>query len=212
MNLPSGSGAPSMARLTTRPSATIMARTCLRKAAFSLIVSATMWRAPSSASSGGMAKRAAEFGERGGVGLLPEVQGERFESLLAGDGGLGPALGLVRQVEIFEFGLLQRGFDFGLQLGGELALLLDGGEHGFAAVFELAEVFELLLDIADLDFVEIAGGFLAVARDEGNRGAVVEKFDNGGEPLHGYIQQFGNMNEYGRRKGFQSSHDPVELP
>ena len=88
----------------------------------------------------------------------------------------------------------------------------DGGEHGFAAILQLAEVFELLLDIADLDFVEIAGGFLAVARDEGNRRAVVEEFDDGGEPFHWHIQQFGNMNEYGRRKGLEGSHGPMELP
>ena len=53
-----------------------------------------------------------------------------------------------------------------LQFGSELSLLLDRGEDSLAPVFEFAEIFELLLDVADLDFVEVAGDLLAVARDE----------------------------------------------
>ena len=66
-----------------------------------------------------------EFGERlrGGL-LVPEVVGERLQAFFARDGGLGAALGLVGQVEIFELALVERGFDAGLQLVGELALLV----------------------------------------------------------------------------------------
>ena len=200
-----------MARLVTRPSAIIMARTALRNSAFSLIISATMWRAPSSASSARHAELRGDFGERRGVVLFPEEVGERFQALLARDGGLGAALRLVGQVEIFELGLFERGLDLRLQLRREFALFLNGGEHGFAAVFEFAEVLELLLDVADLDFVQIAGDFLAVARDEGHGGAFVEQFDDGIHAFQRDVQQLGDMYEYGGGECLQFSHDSAMI-
>ena len=49
-----------------------------------------------------------EFGERHGRGfLVPEIQRQRFETFLARDGGFGAAFGLVGQVEVFEFALVE---------------------------------------------------------------------------------------------------------
>ena len=160
---------------------------------------------------GGQSELGGEFREGGGVGLIPEVEGERFEALIAGDGCLGAALGLVGEVEVLELGLFESGFDFGFQFGRELALLLDGREYGFAAVFEIAEVFKLLLDIADLDFIEIAGDLLAIAGDEGDGGAAIEEFDDREHSLHGDIQQFGKVNEDVLGQGLEFGHGPVEL-
>ena len=56
-------------------------------------------------------------------------------------------------------------------------MLLDGGEDGLLARDQFAEIEQLLFDGADLDFVEVAGRLLAVASDEGDRGAFVEEFD-----------------------------------
>jgi len=80
--------------------------------------------------------------ERGGGGgcLGPEVVGQGLEAALAGDGGLGAALGLVGEIEVFELGAVERLEDAGLELVGELALLFDGGKDGGAAVGEFAEV------------------------------------------------------------------------
>ena len=72
-------------------------------------------------------------------------------------------------------------------------------QHGFAAVFQFAEVLQLLLDVADLDFVQIAGHFLAIARNEGHGGAFVEQFDDGVHPLQRDVQQLGDMYENGGR-------------
>ena len=66
---------------------------------------------------------------------------------------------------------------------------------GFAAVFELAEIGQLLLDAANLHFVEIAGGLFAIARDEGHRAAFVEKFDGGNQRLEGDAQRLRDMDE-----------------
>ena len=148
-----------------------------------------------------------DFGERRGVALFPEELGERFEALVARDGGLGAALRFVGQVEIFEFGLFEGGFDLRLELRGELALFLNGGEDGFAAVFEFAEILELFLDVADLDFVQVAGDFLAIARNEGHGGAAVEEFDDGIHAFERDVQQLRDMYEYGGGECLQFSHD-----
>jgi hypothetical protein len=123
------------------------------------------------------------------IGLLrPQVLRQRLQALFARDGGLGAALGLVGQIEIFELALVERGFDARLQFVGQLALLGNGGQNGFAAVGEIAEVGQLLFDVANLHFVQIAGGLLAVARDERHRAAVVQQFDHGDQPAQGQIQ------------------------
>jgi hypothetical protein len=66
------------------------------------------------------------------------------------------------------------------QLGRELALLFNAFEHGFAALFELAQVTQPVFEFAQLDVVQPAGGLLAVARDKGHGGAAVEQ-------LHGRL-------------------------
>jgi hypothetical protein len=94
---------------------------------------------------------------------------------------------LVRQVEVFELLLGRGGLDGGAQLRRELALLVDAFEHGGAAVFQLAQVGQAGLQLAQLDVVEAVGGFLAVAGDEGHGRATIEQlhrgFDLGGANL-----------------------------
>ncbi len=160
---------------------------------------------------GGHAELCGKLGERRGVGLLPEEEREGFEALIAGDGGFGAALRFVGEIEIFELGLLEGGEDLGFQFGGQFALFLDGGEDGLATVFEVAEILEFLLDVADLDFVEIAGDFFAIAGNEGDSRAFVEEGDDGGHSFEGNGQQFGNVKENGGRESFEFSHGPVEL-
>jgi hypothetical protein len=75
-----------------------------------------------------------ELVERHGGGLLiPEVVGERFETLIASDCRFRPALGAVRKVEIFQLGAVEGRLDLGLQLIGQFALFLDRREDCGAA-------------------------------------------------------------------------------
>ncbi len=120
-----------------------------------------------------------------GLGLGLEIRvgqqgiGQRLEARLAGDLRLGPALGFVRQIEVFQ-PLLGLGLhQLGLQLGGELALLLDTGEHRRTPRFQLAQIIQALGQMAQLGVVQAAGGLLAVAGDEGHGGALVEQGDGG---------------------------------
>ncbi len=61
-----------------------------------------------------------------------------------------------------------------------LVLLRDRGDDRGAPVFQLAQVAQALFEQAQLDVVQAAGGFLAVARDERHGGAFVEQGDGGG--------------------------------
>ncbi len=158
-----------------------------------------MWRAPSSASSGAHAELRRHFRERRRVALVPQEKCERFQALVASDGGLGAAFGLVRQVKIFEFGLFERGLNLRLQLRRQFTLFLYGRQHRFAAILQFAKVFQFLLDVADLDLVQIAGHFLAVTRNEGHGSASVEQFDNCIHPFQRDVEELGDMYENGGR-------------
>ncbi len=120
-------------------------------------------------------------GERGRVlGRVGEQRvGQRFEAGLAGDLRLGAPLGLVREVDVLQPGLGVGGEDLRAQRVVQLALGVDGLQHGGAALLQLAQVAQPLLQGAQLGVVEGAGGFLAVARDEGDGRSSVEQADGG---------------------------------
>ena len=109
------------------------------------------------------------------VGVAEQGVGQRLEAVLPGDLGLGAPLRLVGQVDVLEAGLRLGRPDALLQGRVELALLADLLQHGGAAVLQLAQVAQPLLQRAELGVVEGAGGFLAVAGDERHRRAVVEQ-------------------------------------
>jgi len=133
-----------------------------------------------------------------GLGSLrPKELRQRLQALLARHLGLGAALRLVRQVEVFQLVLLEHRLDLRLQFRRELALRFDRFEDGFATLFELAEVFQLLLAIADLHLVEVAGDFLAVARNERHGGALVEQLHHGCQALERNVQELGYVDENG---------------
>ena len=71
------------------------------------------------------------------------------------------------------FGLY--GEDVGLQRVGELALLLDAGEHCGAPLLQLAQVAQALFQCAQLGVVERTGDFLAIASDKRNGRAFIEQ-------------------------------------
>ena len=93
----------------------------------------------------------------------------------------GLALGLVGPVEVLQRLQRGRGVQLGRQLVGQLALRVDLGLDGLAALGQLAQVLQPRLDLADLHLVQPAGDLLAVAGDEGDRVAVVEELDRGGD-------------------------------
>ena len=129
----------------------------------------------------------AEVSGRRGLGVAAAIRqqacGKRLEPALARDLPLGAPLGLEGQVEILELGLGRGAGDLRRQLFGELALGLDRLADGLATGAELAQIAEALLQLAELTVVQAARGFLAVARDERHRRALVQERDRGPDLL-----------------------------
>ena len=115
--------------------------------------------------------------------------GQRLQAGFGRDLRLGAALLLVRQVQVFQPRLVFGVRDRVEQFRRHLALLRDRGDDRGAPVFQFAQVAQALFQQAQLDVVQAAGGFLAVARDEGHGGAFVQQGDGGGD-LHRLGGQF----------------------
>ena len=108
-----------------------------------------------------------------------QLVGQRLQPRFAGHHALGAALGLEGQVQVFQLLFGGRGVDGGQQFGRHLALLGDAFDHGGAAVFQLAQIAQARLQLAQLDVVQAAGHFFAVTGDEGDGGAAIEQFHGG---------------------------------
>ncbi|SHU20072.1 Uncharacterised protein [Mycobacteroides abscessus subsp. abscessus] len=130
-----------------------------------------------------------------GVGEQPVRQG--LQAGLASDLGLGAALGLVRQVDVFDPRLRLGGQQRRLEVVGQLALFFDRGQHGVAALIQFAQVPEPLLQGAELTVVQAAGDFLAVPRDERHRRAFVQQPYRGVDLTFGDGQLFGQAGVHG---------------
>ena len=101
--------------------------------------------------------------------------GQRRQPGLARNLRLGAALGLIRQVKVFECLLGFGGVDLRSQLRRQCALFVDGGEDRCTAFFQFAQVGQPFSQRAQLCIVKPAGCFLAVAGDERHGGAFVKQ-------------------------------------
>ena len=143
--------------------------------------------------------------QRHGIGAAigQDCCGQRAQAALAGNFGLGAALGLEGQIEIFEFGLGGGTGDGGRQRGRELVLLVNGFENGGAARFQLAQIGQPLGQQAQLRIVQTAGDLLAVARNEGHRRPAIEQFHRGAH-LFGAGRDF--CGDLGGNAGIELGH------
>ena len=107
--------------------------------------------------------------------LCHDDVGQRFQPAFAGRRGACAALGFVGQVDVLQLHRVPALFDPFAELPGQFALPLDGRQDGLPAGFQLGEPVQLFFDRPDLQFVERAGRFLAVAADEGDRGAFAQQ-------------------------------------
>ena len=133
--------------------------------------------------------------------LFPKIGRQWVQAFFPCDGRFGAALRFVRQVEIFQFALIERLFDPRSERVGELALFLDGVKDGLLARNQLAEIEKLLFNGANLKLVQVAGHLLPVARDERNRGAFVKKLTRSEQALHRDLQRLSNVDQEIGRKG-----------
>ena len=110
--------------------------------------------------------------------LAEEKLRQRLQALLLCNGGAGTAFLLIRAIKVFKLGKGPGLPDGGGELLRELALLLNGGEDGLTALLEVAQVLQPRLQRAQDGVVHGAVQLLAVAGDEGNGVALVEKPDD----------------------------------
>ena len=125
--------------------------------------------------------------------------GQRLEPGFPGDLRLGPALGLVGQVEILQPRLGVDRHDPRRQGVVELALLADRVEDRRPALFQLTQVEQPLLQVAQLRIVKAAGGLLAVPGNERHGGPAVEQLNGGPDLPLGHTQFVGDP--LGQRRG-----------
>ena len=121
----------------------------------------------------------AEVGGRGFLRvqrpILQQSLGQDPQPFLARGLRAGAPLGLVRKVQIFEFGLGRHRRDSCFQIVRELVLATDRFEHTGATRFEFAQIAQTVFQIAQLGVVQTAGDFLAVTGDERHCRAFVEQ-------------------------------------
>ena len=107
--------------------------------------------------------------------LFEENLRERLEALLLGDRRPRSALLLEGTVQVFDFGE-RRGFLYlRLELGGELTAAVDGLDDFRLPRLEVAKVFETVRKGTDGLIVHFPVHLLAIAGDEGDGVALVEK-------------------------------------
>ncbi len=143
----------------------------------------------------------------GGRLLRPQIQGERFQPLLARHGGLGAALRPVGQIQILQLAFVEGRFNASFEFIGELALLGDGSKNRLAARHQIAEIAQLFFDTPDLNLIEIAGGLLAIARDERHRAAIIQQFDDSHQTVHGNFEGLGDVQQQVRGENSLVNHN-----
>ena len=167
-------GAPSRRSTTSaRASAPIRSASSAKR-------STRIARAPSSAAAASAtclsaSTKAAATSLRIVLRLCQQQFGQRLEAGFLGDLGLGAALRLERQIDVFQAPLAVGGENGASSAASSLPCSRTEFEDGGATLFQFAQVGQPLLQRAQLRVVERAGDFLAVARNERHRGAAVEQ-------------------------------------
>ena len=99
-----------------------------------------------------------------------------------------PALGLIGQIDILEFGSIPAFVDALGEFGGHLLKVGDGLDDGILTFLNLLQTFVAVADGCYLYLVESAGTFLTVTGDEGDGASLVEKCEGTGYRLFPDIQ------------------------
>ncbi|MNH16031.1 hypothetical protein D3C79_756570 [compost metagenome] len=129
-------------------------------------------------------------------GVGEQQIGQRLQPCFDGHLPLGATFGLVGEIEIFQPGLAVGTVQLARQLGGQLALLLDGANDHLAAIFQFTQIAEAALQGTQLTVVQAAGHLLAITGDEGHGGTFVQQAHGGLHLFRASIQLGGDLSLY----------------
>ena len=169
--------------LTSTPVRCRISRSCWRSSACSLICSARMWPAPSKASAAVGTWRSVLMKSAARASRLAQVGApRRFRGPTPPGRASGPrwpafassACKASRGLRAAWRSWLQ---NLGGQVFGQLALRLDGAEHGLLAVGQEPHLGQPVVDFADLLLIQPPRVVLAIAGDERDRVSLIEQLD-----------------------------------
>ena len=109
--------------------------------------------------------------------LFLQLVGEGFQPTFDGHGGAGAAFGLIGEVQVFQLRHSGSCLNLLLQLGRQLALLLNGGQDGLAAFVNLFQLQKQVADGGNLYFVKAPRHLFAVAGYKGYCGTLFQQLD-----------------------------------
>ena len=122
------------------------------------------------------------------LALHQEQRCQRFQSLLACHFGTCLPLGLVRQIDVFQFRSVPARINSRPKFGSEFPQSLYRGEHGFLAFRQLAQLLVACLYLAYLHLVHASRRLFPIAADEGNGGSTFEELQCIFYPMHRQFQ------------------------
>ena len=127
------------------------------------------------------------------LALLEQNHGERFQSLFSGHLSTSATFGLIGEIDIFQFCRIPAVMDALFQFWGHFLEVSDGLDNRLLALLYLLQFLISVADGGNLHFVESSSTLLAIARDEGNCTAFLQKGDGGSYSSLLKIQSAGNQ-------------------
>ena len=121
--------------------------------------------------------------------VAKQAIGQRLQPGFTSNLGLGAALFLIRQIQIFKTGLGVGLVNGGFKLGGEFVLFANAFKHGGPAAFKFGQIPQAFFQRTQLGVIKPAGLFFAVAGDKRNGRTFIDHL-NGGDDLFGANRKF----------------------
>ena len=124
-----------------------------------------------------------------------QLVGQRLDARFTRDHGLGAAFYFVGQVNVFEVLFGGHSFYRSAQFGRQFALVKNACKNNSPALFQLTQIAQAGFQFTQLNVVQLARHFLAVARNKGDGGSAVQQLDRSVHLGRSDLEFGGNLQE-----------------